>query len=108
MSLPALLNSPIKVNKSIYNANFVVDSTIGIWKELQYHIKALRGYLDTPICETHSFVPIFFTARWSVDQTKRTMSHLPLPLLSAPNISSSQLVTYNIISVEIISDPGRP
>lgn len=93
MSLPALLNSPIKVNKSIYNANFVVDSTIGIWKQIQYHIK-VWGYLDTPICETHSFVPsligaiipFFSTARvaLSVDQTKRTMSHTCLYLCSLP------------------------
>uniref|UniRef100_A0A0S7EX59 LIN1 n=1 Tax=Poeciliopsis prolifica TaxID=188132 RepID=A0A0S7EX59_9TELE len=56
-SLTALLNSPIKVNKTRYTNSFVIRNTIRIWKQIQKFIKAPEVYFDTPICENHSFAP---------------------------------------------------
>lgn len=56
-SLLALLNSPTAINKSYFSSSFVVGSTIKIWKQIKLYIKAPKIYIDTPICENHSFLP---------------------------------------------------
>lgn len=56
-SLLALLHSLTAVKRSLFSNSFVVGNTLKIWKQIKSYIKALKIYLDTPICENHSFTP---------------------------------------------------
>lgn len=56
-SLPALLNSPIKMNKSLYNGNFVIHNSIKIWSQNSSHLKVPKMYRDAPIHNNHAFKP---------------------------------------------------
>lgn len=56
-SLLALLNSPIKINKSLYKGNFLIHNSIKIWNQIKSHLKAPNMYSDTPICNNHAFKP---------------------------------------------------
>lgn len=56
-SLLALLNSPIKINKSLYKGNFLIHNSIKIWNQIKSHLKSPNMYRDTPICNNHAFKP---------------------------------------------------
>ena len=56
-SLPALLNSPTKVNKTAYSGSSIIASTLKIWSHIKRYIKAPGTYLDSPICNNHAFTP---------------------------------------------------
>lgn len=56
-SLSAPLNSSTAVKKVCFNNSFVIGNTIRIWKQIKHYIEAPKTYLDTPVCENHSFLP---------------------------------------------------
>lgn len=56
-SLLALLHSLSAVKRSLFSNSFVVGNTLKIWKQIKSYIKAPKIYVDTPVCENHSFTP---------------------------------------------------
>ena len=56
-SLPALLNSPNKIDKTVYGDNFVIKNTLRVWKQIRLYAKAPNTYIDSPICQNHAFAP---------------------------------------------------
>lgn len=66
-SLPALLNSPIKIDTTNIKGNIIISNSIKIWKQIKAHLKIPEMYLDSPICNNHAFPPglndLFFS-KW--------------------------------------------
>ena len=56
-SLPALIDSPVKIKKHLYESNPIVNNSMKIWKQVVTALNAPRVYLDSPICYNHAFKP---------------------------------------------------
>lgn len=57
-SLSALLNSAVKTDRSLYGGNFNITlNSLKIWKQIKIYFKAPDMYVDSPICNTHTFKP---------------------------------------------------
>ena len=55
--LPALINSPVKIKKHLYNDNPIIYNSLKIWKQVTTTLKTPKVYLDSPICCNHAFKP---------------------------------------------------
>lgn len=73
-SLAALLNSPIRIDPTLYDNHFVIKNELKIWKQIKAYLKAPDMYLDSPICQNHAFTPGFLDSgftQWERKGIKR-------------------------------------